>query len=168
MNPEETAVPEHVPIRPVRIRPPARDRRRPRRTLPAVVVGAGPVGWPAIDLARPGPAEVLLLDNDDTVSIGSRGVCYAKRTLEVLTARLRRGGRSTKGVNLGRRRTFFRDRRGVNFNLSRARPPPPGHDQPAAVLPGDYLVAARAQAAGRCEMRWKNSVISVTCPARTR
>ncbi|HOK47683.1 MAG TPA: LysR family transcriptional regulator, partial [Bryobacteraceae bacterium] len=28
--------------------------------------------------------QVLLLDNDDTVSIGSRGVCYAKRALEVL------------------------------------------------------------------------------------
>ena len=51
---------------------------------PVVVVGAGPVGLAAaIDLAMQGQ-RVLLIDNDDTVSIGSRGVCYAKRTLEVL------------------------------------------------------------------------------------
>jgi len=39
---------------------------------PVVIVGAGPVGLcTAIDLARQG-RQVLLLDNDDTVSIGSR------------------------------------------------------------------------------------------------
>jgi 3-(3-hydroxy-phenyl)propionate hydroxylase len=50
---------------------------------PVVVVGAGPVGlsW-AIDLAAQGQP-VVVLDNDDTVSIGSRGVCYAKRALEI-------------------------------------------------------------------------------------
>ncbi len=54
---------------------------------PVVIVGAGPVGLSmAIDLAAQGQ-QVLLLDNDDTVSIGSRGVCYAKRTLEVLDRR---------------------------------------------------------------------------------
>ena len=37
----------------------------------------------AIDLAQQGLA-VLLLDDDDTVSVGSRGLCYAKRTLEIL------------------------------------------------------------------------------------
>ena len=51
---------------------------------PVVIVGAGPVGLSmAIDLAAQGQ-KVLVLDNDDTVSIGSRGVCYAKRALEVL------------------------------------------------------------------------------------
>jgi 3-(3-hydroxy-phenyl)propionate hydroxylase len=49
-----------------------------------VVVGAGPVGLAAaIDLAQHG-LPVLLLDDDDTVSVGSRGLCYAKRALEVL------------------------------------------------------------------------------------
>ena len=47
-----------------------------------VVVGAGPVGISmAIDLAQQG-ISVLLLDDDETVSVGSRGLCYAKRTLE--------------------------------------------------------------------------------------
>lgn len=71
---------------------------------PVVIVGAGPVGLcTAIDLARQG-RQVLLLDNDDTVSIGSRGVCYAKRALEILD-RLGVGDRCVaKGVswNVGR------------------------------------------------------------------
>ena len=51
---------------------------------PVVVIGAGPVGLAAaIDLAQQG-LPVLLLDDDDTVSLGSRGLCYAKRTLEIL------------------------------------------------------------------------------------
>ena len=51
---------------------------------PVVVVGAGPVGLSAaIELAQQGQP-VLLLDDDDTVSIGSRGLCYAQRTLQIL------------------------------------------------------------------------------------
>ena len=47
------------------------------RRHPVVVVGAGPVGLSAaIDLAQRG-LPVLLLDDDDTVSVGSRGLCYA-------------------------------------------------------------------------------------------
>ena len=49
-----------------------------------VIVGAGPVGLAAaIDLAQRG-IPVLVLDDDDTVSVGSRAICYAKRTLEIL------------------------------------------------------------------------------------
>jgi 3-(3-hydroxy-phenyl)propionate hydroxylase len=49
-----------------------------------IVVGAGPVGLTAaIDLAHRGQP-VLLLDDDDTVSVGSRAICYSKRTLEIL------------------------------------------------------------------------------------
>ena len=54
------------------------------RRCPVVVVGAGPVGLAAaIDCAQLG-LPVLLLDDDNTVSVGSRGLCYAKRTLEIL------------------------------------------------------------------------------------
>jgi hypothetical protein len=51
---------------------------------------------------RPGDLQgvpVLLLDDDDTVSIGSRGVCYAKRALEVLD---RYGCRRACGLRQGR------------------------------------------------------------------
>ena len=50
---------------------------------PVVIVGAGPVGLSlAIDLAQRGQ-HVLLLDNDQRLSTGSRAICFAKRTLEI-------------------------------------------------------------------------------------
>ncbi|MFY7782394.1 MAG: FAD-dependent oxidoreductase, partial [Tagaea sp.] len=61
--------------------PPELGARAPARH-PVVVIGAGPVGLSlAIDLATRG-RNVVVLDDDDTVSVGSRGLCYAKRTLE--------------------------------------------------------------------------------------
>lgn len=84
---------------------------------PVIIVGAGPVGLTtAIDLAMQGQP-VLLLDNDDTVSIGSRGVCYAKRALEVLD-RLGCGEEMVqKGVSWNVGRTFFREEEVFSFNL---------------------------------------------------
>ena len=53
---------------------------------PVAIVGAGPVGLcAAIDLALHG-VKVTLLDEDDTVSPGSRAFCWAKRTLEIWIA----------------------------------------------------------------------------------
>ena len=50
----------------------------------AVIVGAGPVGLAlAIDLAIQG-VPVVVLDDNDKVSFGSRAICFAKRTLEIM------------------------------------------------------------------------------------
>ena len=50
---------------------------------PVVIVGAGLVGLTlALDLALKG-VPVTVLDDDDTVSIGSRSICQAQRTLEI-------------------------------------------------------------------------------------
>jgi len=49
-----------------------------------VVIGCGPVGLAAAIDARQHGIPVVLLDDDDTVSVGSRGLCYAKRALEIL------------------------------------------------------------------------------------
>ncbi|MEY2683104.1 MAG: hypothetical protein RJA09_248, partial [Pseudomonadota bacterium] len=51
---------------------------------PLVVVGAGPVGLAAAIDARLRGLDVVVLDEDNSVSVGSRAVCYAKRTLEIL------------------------------------------------------------------------------------
>ena len=90
-------------------RPPELDGAASTRR-PVVVVGAGPVGLSAAtDLAQHG-VPVIVLDDDDTVSIGSLGVCYAKRTLEILD-RLGIGEAvCDKGVSWNVGRTFFRDR----------------------------------------------------------
>ena len=51
---------------------------------PVVVVGAGPVGLAlAIDLAQR-DVPVVLLDDADRIGEGSRGICWSKRTLEIL------------------------------------------------------------------------------------
>ena len=128
---------------------------------PVVIVGAGPVGLSmAIDLAAQGQ-KVLLLDNDDTVSIGSRGVCYAKRTLEVLD-RMDCGSPCVdKGMSWNVGRTFFGEGEVFNFNLR----PQDGHNRPGMVnlqqyYLEDYLVA-RARQLPNLEMRFKNNVISV-------
>lgn len=109
-------------------RPPELAEGRDRH-YPVVVVGAGPVGLTtAIDLAIKGQP-VLLLDNDDTVSIGSRGVCYAKRALEILD-RLGCGDEMVdKGVSWNVGRTFFRDEEVFNFNLC----PEPDHHRPGMI-----------------------------------
>ena len=46
---------------------------------PVAIVGAGPVGLAlAIDLGQRG-VPVVVLDDDDTVSVGSRAICYATK-----------------------------------------------------------------------------------------
>ena len=142
------------------VRPPELVEQRDGH-YPVVIVGAGPVGLSmAIDLAQQGQ-RVLLLDNDDTVSIGSRGVCYAKRTLEVLD----RMGCGTpcvdKGMSWNVGRTFFGEGEVFNFNLR----PQEGHQRPGMVnlqqyYLEDYLVQ-RARQLPALEMRFKNNVIAV-------
>lgn len=129
---------------------------------PVIVVGAGPVGLcTAADLAQQGH-QVLLLDNDDTVSIGSRGVCYAKRALEVLD-RLGCGDEMVgKGVSWNVGRTFFREEEVFNFNLS----PEPDHQRPGMINLQQYyledFLVKRARQLSSLEMRFKNNVIAVT------
>lgn len=131
------------------------------KRYPVVVVGAGPVGLAAaIDLAQSGVA-VLLLDDDDTVSVGSRGVCYAKRTLEVLD-RLGLGDVCMdKGVSWNVGRTFFREQEVYNFNLS----PQPDHKRPGMINLQQYYLeefaVRRAKALPNLDLRFKNKVLAV-------
>ncbi|MBI5901371.1 MAG: FAD-dependent oxidoreductase [Rhodocyclales bacterium] len=130
--------------------------------VPVVIVGAGPVGLGmALDLDLQG-IPVLLLDEDDTVSIGSRGVCYAKRALEILDRYGVGDAVCAKGVSWNVGRTFFRDKEVYNFNLV----PEPDHHRPGMVnlqqyYLEEYLVARAATRPG-IALRWKNKVVSVT------
>ncbi|MCK9986633.1 MAG: 3-(3-hydroxy-phenyl)propionate hydroxylase [Azoarcus sp.] len=129
---------------------------------PVVIVGAGPVGLSAaIDLAQQGQ-RVLLLDNDDTVSIGSRGVCYAKRTLEVLDRLGCAEEMVQKGVSWNVGRTFFREEEVFNFNLC----PEPDHHRPGMINLQQYYLEddliKRARQLPNLEIRFRNNVIGVT------
>lgn len=129
---------------------------------PVVVVGAGPVGLcMAIDLARQGQP-VLLLDEDNTVSTGSRAVCYAKRTLEVLD-RMGFGDEFvSKGVSWDVGRTFLGEREVFNFNLR----PQPGHRRPGMINLQQYhleqVLVERALQTPGLELRFKNRVTAVS------
>ena len=130
--------------------------------VPVVVVGAGPVGLAAaLDLQLHG-VPVLVLDEDDTVSIGSRGVCYAKRALEILDRYGVGEAVCSKGVSWNVGRTFFREEEVYNFNLV----PEADHHRPGMVNLQQYYLeeylAARAASRPGIEMRWKNKVVSVT------
>ena len=128
---------------------------------PVVIVGAGPVGLSmAIDLAAQGQ-QVLLLDNDDTVSIGSRGVCYAKRALEVLDRMGCGEDFVDKGVSWNVGRTFFREDEVFNFNLR----PQDDHNRPGMINLQQYYLEEyllkRARELPNLEIRFRNNVISV-------
>ena len=133
-----------------------------KQRYPVVVVGAGPVGLAAaIELAQSG-VPVVVLDDDDTVSVGSRGVCYAKRALEVLD-RLGVGQACVdKGVSWNVGRTFFREQEVYNFNLL----PQADHKRPGMINLQQYYLeefeVTRAKELPNLDLRFKNKVLSVT------
>src|SRR6185503_15821733 len=137
------------------------DARAPLRH-PVVVVGAGPVGLSlAIDLALQ-QVPVVLLDNDDRLSTGSRAICFAKRTLEIFD-RLGLGQRLVdKGVSWSTGRVFLRDAPIFSFDLQ----PETTHERPAFINIQQYYVEGylveRALELPQIDLRWKHAVVGVT------
>jgi len=130
-----------------------------------VVIGAGPVGLGlALDLAQQG-VQVLVIDDNDKVSFGSRAICFAKRPLEILD-RLGCGQPMVdKGVvwNLGK--VFFDQRQVYEFNLL----PEDGHKFPAFInlqqyYFEEYLIKRLREVQARgapVELRGKNRLTSL-------
>jgi 3-(3-hydroxy-phenyl)propionate hydroxylase len=131
------------------------------RHWPVIVAGAGPVGLTAaIDLALRG-IDVLVLDEDNTVSVGSRAICWAKRTLEILD-RLGCGEKLVqKGVRWNVGRVFFQDEQLYEFDLL----PESGHRRPAFVNLQQYWVeqvlVERVAELPQAELRWQNKIVGV-------
>ena len=132
---------------------------------PVVVVGAGPTGLSmAIDLALH-RVPVVLLDDDNTVSPGSRAVCYAKRTLEVWD---RLGvGEAVVARGVGWRNGWVHHRKQLVYEfdlLTEA-----GHKMPAFTNLQQYLLeealVARAHEMAGIDLRWRNRVIGLTVAA---
>ncbi len=96
---------------------------------PVIIIGAGPVGLAAaIDLGQRG-VPVVVLDDNDKVSFGSRAICFSKRTLEIAD-RLGFGERLVeKGVVWDTGKVFFDKREVYAFDLL----PEEGHRRPAFI-----------------------------------
>ncbi|MGR3341983.1 MAG: FAD-dependent oxidoreductase, partial [Paracoccaceae bacterium] len=103
---------------------------------PVVVIGAGPVGLAAaIDLAQH-DVPVLVLDDNDKVSVGSRAICFSKRTLEIAD-RLGCGDALVdKGVTWNTGKVFFGTRQTFEFNLQTES----GHKRPAFINLQQYYL----------------------------
>ena len=128
---------------------------------PVAIVGAGPVGMTlALDLAQQG-IPVVLLDDDDKLSAGSRAICFAKRTLEIFDRLGVGDSMVAKGVSWNVGKVFSKDDHVYTFNLLAEE----GHRRPAFINLQQYYVegylcdAVLQQA--NIDVRWKNKVVAV-------
>ncbi len=138
-------------------RSPDQDRATPAHH-PVIVVGAGPVGLcTAIDLAQRGVA-VVLLDDADRIGEGSRGICYAKRTLEILDRLGVAAKCLEKGVTWKVGKVFQRNELLYQFDLL----PEDGHKMPAFINLQQYylerFLCERAAELPNLDIRWRNKV----------
>ena len=126
------------------------------------IVGAGPVGLAlAIDLALRGQPSVLLDDNN-VVSVGSRAICWSKRTLEIFD-RLGVGQRMLdKGVTWKVGRLYEGEEEVFAFDLL----PEDGHRMPAFVnlqqyYVEQYLVERARDFPDLIDLRFRNEVTGI-------
>src|SRR5688572_2678699 len=145
-------------------RRPAELGRRDIACYPVIVAGAGLAGLTAaLELGSRG-IRCVVLDDDNTVGasgLSSRGICYAKRSLEIfdrfgVAARIR-----AKGVTWNEGEVYRGAQRLYRFNLQ------PEQDQkfPAFVNLQQFYVeqflVERVQQVDGVELRWKNKVVSL-------
>lgn len=131
------------------------------QTAPVLIVGAGLVGLTlALDLALKGIA-VTVLDEDDTVSLGSRSICQAKRTLEIWH-RLGVADRMVaKGVTWEQGEVLLGDEPLYRFDLQ----PEPGHRFPAFINLQQYYceqyLVERCIQEDKVDLRFLSKVVGV-------
>jgi 3-(3-hydroxy-phenyl)propionate hydroxylase len=135
------------------------------RRYPVVIVGGGLSGLTAAcDLAVRG-IETVLLDEDDTIGVrgaSSRGIVYARKTLEVF----RRLGIyervAQKGVQWFVGRTLVNDEIVYEFDMKQVT----SSEQPAFLnlqqFYVEWFLVDRIMELGRTDLRWKNKVIGVS------
>lgn len=128
---------------------------------PVVIIGAGPVGLAAaLDLAQRG-RKVVVLDDDNTVSTGSRAICWSKRALEIMD-RLGVGDALVeKGVTWKKGKVFFGEEQLYAFDLL----PEEGHRMPAFINLQQYHFEAftvrEVLKHPEIDLRWNNRLVGV-------
>ncbi|HYM31040.1 MAG TPA: FAD-dependent oxidoreductase [Candidatus Cybelea sp.] len=142
------------------IRPTEMSGGRQRR--PVVIAGGGPVGLTAaLELAAYG-VPALVLEDGDTLSEGSRALCWSKRSLEILDRYGVAGRIQAKGFTWNTGRVFLGDRQLYQFALQ----PQGDHKHPAFVnLQQYYAELFLVEAVERqplIELRWQSKVSGVS------
>ncbi len=128
---------------------------------PVVIIGAGPIGLAAaVDFSIKG-IPVVLLDDNNTVSVGSRAVCYAKRFLDI-SDRLGVGQRLIdKGVTWNIGKVFFEEEQIYSFNMLAEE----HHRRPGFINLQQYYLeqfyVERLMQFPRASLRWKNKLIDI-------
>lgn len=147
---------------------PQYEYRRPRGVAsgqverhPVVVVGGGLVGLTiAIDLAAKG-VRCILLDDNDTVSAGSRSIAQARRTMEIWSRLGCAEPMRQKGISWSRGHTHHADRTVLSFTVF----PEGGSRFPSFTSLAQYYVehylVERAALLPDLEIRWLNRVSDV-------
>ena len=128
---------------------------------PLVIIGAGPIGLTqALDCAYRGIPTVILDDNN-TVSIGSRAVCYAKRPLEIWD-RLGVGDDfAARGIQWRVGKVYFRNDLAYSFDLL----PEADHKMPAMINLQQYYLEERlvkgCDDSSLVDLRWKHKLLGI-------
>ena len=119
----------------------------------------------ALDLGQKG-CQVLLLDDHEGVGLGSRAICFARRTLEIADRLSCADRMVSKGVVWNRGRVFYGDDEVFNFNLS----PEDGIKHPAFInLQQPYFehylvdqIRTEQSRGAPIEIRGCNQVVGIT------
>ena len=130
-----------------------------------VIVGGGPAGLAAaMDLALHG-VDSVVLDDNNTVSIGSRAICIAKRTLEICDRYGCAQPMIDKGVIWKHGRVYFGEEQIYEFDLL----PEQHHKIPAFINLQQYYfeeyMVNRCMEIPQIDLRWLHKVSEVSTDA---
>lgn len=131
--------------------------------VPVVIAGGGPIGLAmALDLAGYGIRSVIL-EKHDTVSDGSRAICWAKRTLEILDRLGTAGRMMEKGVVWNVGKVFVGDGSEPLYTFDLL--PDKEQEFPAFInlqqyYPEEYMVE-QIERNALIDLRWCNEVTAV-------